>query len=482
MYHISDLKKFKRCPCYYFKTLNNDDTFLPYLRNDNSIIDLIIQKFDLENYFLGKTNDSIDEFFNNQEKYEWFIKPRFVEKDLRINIPLMHKVETGYDIFFFYSGVSLKDIDVFSYRINLNLLERVGVIVNKVYIIYLNQKYVFHEKLDAKELLVVTDKFHDKEIIDILNNDIVDYNEIIKQIESTNESDYVPKKNRYCLQFGECEFYKDCFKEIKDVDDDSIMHLVSCADKLKMFESGITKLQDINVDDININRVQYAQIMASRNGGLYMDKTAVKCFLEKINVRPIAFVDFEWDRYLIPEYEMMKPFDVVCFEYALYVLDENDNLQHYTFVGNKDCRKDFVEGLLKYLPKDGPILAYNAEGAEVLRLKELSEIYPEYKEELESVINRFIDLAWPFCEGLIYDLRMRGNFTLKKLVDICSDYSYKNLDINDGMKAVYQWRDIDKENVENKEEIIENLKEYCSLDAYGLYLVYKWLNSLAKED
>ena len=73
---------------------------------------------------------------------------------------------------------------------------------------------------------------------------------------------------------------------------------------------------------------------------------------------------------------------------------------------------------------------------------------------------------------------MQGNFTLKKLVDICSDYSYKDLDIYDGMEAVFNWRDIEKADNEEGNKIVENLKEYCSLDAYGLFLVYRWLIKL----
>ena len=34
MYHISDLKKFTKCPRFYFLDLANEDSFKPYLRSD----------------------------------------------------------------------------------------------------------------------------------------------------------------------------------------------------------------------------------------------------------------------------------------------------------------------------------------------------------------------------------------------------------------------------------------------------------------
>ena len=173
--------------------------------------------------------------------------------------------------------------------------------------------------------------------------------------------------------------------------------------------------------------------------------------------------------------------DVVCFEFALYYIDEAGHMEHRTFVGTQDCRRQFVEALLEYLPGSGPILAYNAQGAECLRLIELSQIFPEYRDALLKIVDRFVDLAVPFTEGLVYDVRMQGNFSLKKLVDICSDYSYKDLDIYDGMEAVFNWRDIAGADAEKGKQIVENLKEYCSLDAYGLFLVYRWLIQLMLE-
>ena len=180
---------------------------------------------------------------------------------------------------------------------------------------------------------------------------------------------------------------------------------------------------------------------------------------------------------VIPRYENMKPLDVIPFEYVLYT-QERGELVNKSFLSKGDCRREFVESLINDLPDEGSILAYNADGAECLRLKELQREFPEYSDKLEKIISRFVDLAVPFVEGLVYDVRMAGNFSLKKLVAILSDESYENLDINEGMKAVYSWRDIDKEIDTDEEKTIEELKKYCGLDAYGLVIVYRWLREI----
>ena len=479
MYHIGDLKKFIRCPRYYFLARDDKAKFNKFLRTDESIIELFAKHLHIEEHFQGVQGDNNDKFFDNKDKYEWFVKTRFEDAGLRIRIPIMQKDEDRFDLYFVHNGTAIKELDYFYYRVNLEVLRKLGVEVDDVYIAYINGNYVFEDELDIDSLFIITDHYKGKRLIDLFDDEICDYKEIIRRIEATSLDSYNPKKIRFCHNRNICPYYYDCFKEELDMPDDSILTLVSSQYKDQMCKSGIKYLKDADLNLVEGNRVQYAQIMASKNGGMFIDKYSLEFFLDSIKERPISFVDFEWDTYLVPQYNKMKALDVIPFEYALYVLEEDGTLNNYSFVGNGDCRKEFLEDLLEKLPKEGPILAYNANGAECRRLNELAEIFPDYKEEIDKVVNRFVDLASPFLEGVVYDIRMEGNFTLKRLVNIVSDYDYKKLDISDGMDAVYNWRNIDK-GVDNIDEegIVNKLIEYCSLDAYGLYLVYNWLNKL----
>lgn len=479
-YHISDIKKFLHCERIYFYSKDENNAFQPYLRSDESINDLLVKYLIINDCYKGAKNDPNDKFLNALNSYEWFDHPRLMDGDLRINIPYLHKNNNGYDVYFIYYGTLIKDLDLITYRITLQILNKFNISVDNVYLIYLNGEYKHNGTLNANELFLTTNSFKDKLIKDTILEGKCDYEEIISQMKDETIINSEAKKCKYCRQTGLCDYYVRCFPNEEKIEDDSILTLVSSMNKNKMYEDGIKCLKDANIDLIEGNRVQYAQIMASKNGGFFYDRPALIHWLDQLKNKKISFIDFEWDRYLIPPYINMKPMDVLCFEYALYYLDEKGEMQHRTFVGTGDCRKEFIEGLIDNLPSDGPILAYNAEGAEKLRLTELGEMFPEYKDKLEEIRNRFVDLAIPFVDGLIYDVRMKGNYTLKKLVDIVSDYSYKDLEIYDGMAAVYNWRDIDKGSA-NEEKIINDLKEYCSLDAYGLFLVYKWLLKLVNE-
>ncbi|MDO4501222.1 MAG: DUF2779 domain-containing protein [Erysipelotrichaceae bacterium] len=479
MYHISDLKRFVRCPRYYFLSLQKEVKNPYYLRSDESVIELLVRHLRIDEHYQGVMGDTNDRFFNEKDNYQWFVKTRFEDDGLRIRIPLMYRNNDSYTLYFIFNGTNLRELDLLYYRINIEILRKLGLKIENVFIAYINGSYVFDEELDVDELFILTDVFKERKLIDIFDDSKVDYKEIISRIESNDLDSCPAKKTGACHHRGVCPYYYECFQDELTYPEDSILTLVSSQHKVKMFEKGIRHLKDADLDLVEGNRVQFAQIQASKNGGLFVDKYNLLDYLKKFDTRPISFIDFEWDTYLVPQYKGMKVLDVLPFEFALYVLDENDNLKNYTFVGNKDCRRDFAEDLIKKVPKTGPVVAYNAMGAECRRINELAEQFPDLSKDLMAINKRFVDLAVPFIEGIVYDTRMRGNFTLKKLVSVVSDLTYKDLDINDGLKAVFNWRELDmgKEDVDD-EKILKDLIEYCSLDAYGLYLVYKWLLEL----
>ena len=111
----------------------------------------------------------------------------------------------------------------------------------------------------------------------------------------------------------------------------------------------------------------------------------------------------------------------------------------------------------------------------MIRIRELAEQFPEYASLLNQILENFIDMSFPFIGGLVYDARMRGNYSVKSLLNVVSDYSYHDLAIHDGMDAVYEWRKIDRGEDVDQLYIENSLIEYCSMDSYALYLIYCWL-------
>lgn len=489
MFHISDIKKYSRCPKMYWNSLHlESEPRVQFLRIDEEIIDLVMRYLQVGEHFLGQRGDDGIKAMEALNQYSWLVKARFELAGLRIKIPLMHKVEEKWDIYFILIGLYAKEDDLQYYCNNIWVLERLGIKVGKIRIIHLNKNYVRSNELDLNELFICAEDFTNPKGVPLVNitsevkSHLTNLYPIMEEMKAVADlKEYPAKKNKACIRKVRCGYYQQCFSEEESLEDDSILTLVSSQYKNKMFEDGIRLLKDAPLDYIEGTRQQYAQIMASQNGGLFMDKLALKHWLDHSLVYPLCYLDFEWETFAIPPYASLKPFDVVPFEYSLHIEQEDGTLEHKEYVGVKDCRKEFIEHLISDLPSTGSIVAYNGEGAEKIRLLELANQFPEYKEELEKMAARIVDLSIPFINGLIYDIRMRGFYSLKVLLNVFTEKSYSDLAISHGMDAVYQWRMLDKEEKNENEHIADDLMKYCGMDTYAMVLLVKWLKKNVEE-
>ena len=94
-----------------------------------------------------------------------------------------------------------------------------------------------------------------------------------------------------------------------------------------------------------------------------------------------------------------------------------------------------------------------------------------------------IDLSKPFECGLFYDNRMRGHYSLKKVLPVFTDeYSYHQLSIQNGLNAVFTYRTFDSALPEQKQVIRQELSHYCKMDTFAEYVIFHGLEKYLKED
>ena len=291
-----------------------------------------------------------------------------------------------------------------------------------------------------------------------------------------------PVHTNKCTTRQKCRYYTQCFQNEKKEPDNSILTLIASQHKHEMYKEGRLTLKEADMNRIEASRQQFAQIMADQEGGLHVDVMALRSWLSHISY-PIAFLDFEWERFAIPPYEGMKPYDVLPFEYSLHVMQKDGTVTHKVYLNIHDDRKDMAASLVKDIPSAGSVIAYNAEGAEKIRIQEFADLFPEYADKLLSINARMEDLQLPFETGAVYDVRMRGQWSLKVIMAMMHDLSYQDLDINQGMEAVFQWRYLDHSDPDvDQEKIISDLEKYCGMDSYAMTVVYKWLLKLSEKD
>ncbi len=488
MYHISDLKKYMRCPRLFVLDYTAQQRQRPqsFLRLDQTVTDLAAKKLGIQDAFTGSVGDPKEKALAALKDYEWLIKARFEYDELRIKVPFLHRLADGsYEIFFLMLGLFPMDNDMLFYSSMIWVLEGNGLRISKMHIIHLNASYVRKGELDVDQLFVVSDYFYNgrhnpsKSVEEAVRGSMRDLHAPLKMMDAALAAE-VPKPvhtNR-CTGRIVCPYYSSCFASESGMPFNSILTLTAAARRYAMKQEGMEYLRDADFQAIEGTRQQYAQIMADQNGGVFADRCALRAWLDEVHY-PIAFLDFEWERYAIPPFDGLRPFDVVPFEYSLHVLEKDGSIRHSVFLSVQDDRQDMIRSLLKEIPSQGSIVAYNAEGAEKIRLQEWMDQFPQYRRDLEKLAERMRDLQQPFMSGAVYDTKMAGSWTLKSILAAIGGQGYKDLDIHEGMSAVYAWRHLDREEEDvDRQQIIEDLKAYCSMDSYAMISVYQWLQQL----
>ena len=78
MFHISDCRKYKRCPRLFALEFNAEKReFQPFVRLDEEVSDLVIRKLKIRDYYRGMRGDPAENALAASENYDWLIKARF---------------------------------------------------------------------------------------------------------------------------------------------------------------------------------------------------------------------------------------------------------------------------------------------------------------------------------------------------------------------------------------------------------------------
>ncbi|MBQ6654759.1 MAG: DUF2779 domain-containing protein [Erysipelotrichaceae bacterium] len=479
-FHITDIRKYNRCHRLFSLSRKNETSRFAYYNITEDVCASVAARLGIENYVTGTTNQTNEDSLALLKQSPWLFRGRFEACDLRIKVPLMYCADGHAMLYSILLSPFVSTEEFSALRYEFEVLAKIGIAVDDMFIIHLNPDYVRRGRTDHQKLWKIADHYRENTILEHVLSLDADLEEITRQMRDFTDEEAV--HGGKCSGRSRCQFYETCFPDEVITEDNSILTLVSSQYKRDMWADGIRYLKDADSSRLEGSRVQYAQIMADRNGGLYCEKALVRQWLSKNVHFPLSFLDFEWDLYPIPPFDGMKPLDVSVFQYSLHVWDGNE-LKHYQYVGEGDCRRTLVESMLKNLPEEGSVFAYNAKGAEKIRISEFAALYPEYAERLNAVNERLVDLADPFISGLVYDTRMRGSFTLKVIEEMVdSHHSYHDLDVSNGIEAVEIHRLLEAcDDLKDRETYFEQLYKYCGLDSYSLYKVLSWLSEITED-
>jgi len=248
----------------------------------------------------------------------------------------------------------------------------------------------------------------------------------------------------------------------------------------------IISYDDIINNDIPLNHTQKLQVESYKNNTVIIEKSIIKEFLNDIKY-PINFFDFETFQNAIPRFDNQSPYSQIPFQYSLHILHEDGTLEHKEFLGdeNLDPRMALIKQMLDDITLIGSIVAYN-QSFEIGRIKDLAAFAPQYKNELLTLNERFIDLIVPFRQKGYYHPDFNGSFSIKVVLPAMfpndDELDYKKLgSVQNGGDAMGTFANLyllkDKSKLD---EIKKDLLAYCRLDTLAMVRIWEKLHNIVQ--
>lgn len=390
-----------------------------------------------------------------------------------------------YDLYEIKSSTNVKPEHILDLAFQTIVLERAGLVVRRMYVLHVNNKYVRHGEIDPSGISAKDD------VTDEVRESLDETSENIKKAFKILREKKMPDISpRHLARGGETlDEWLEIFQTIKGkLPRYSIYKLCSSDPKTLAWleDNGIELLNDIPLDG-PLTEKQLRQVEAMKSGTQHINKEEISNFLDALKY-PIYFLDYETMAGVIPAFDGYRPYQQVPFQYSLHVLDKPPRLGSGQ-AGGKLIHKEFlhtensdpVPDLLKHLHDDlggnGSVVSWFMT-FEKNRNTEMGKMHPKYEKFLSGVNERMVDLMIPFAKGWFVDKDFFGKASIKQVLPaLLPELSYKELNISNGGEAQRVWMQtvLEGKNPKRKQEIMADMRKYCALDTYAMYAILKYL-------
>lgn len=396
------------------------------------------------------------------------------------SVDILKKDNDNYEIYEVKSSTEVSDIYLEDVSYQYYVLKSLGYNVTKACIVHIDNTYVRGKELEIDKLFKIVD------VTDIVISKQKDIPSIIENIRKYNDTTEEPfiDISLNCFKPYECPFFNYCSGELKNNSIFSLRRL-SNNKKFEYYKKGIYKFEDLMNSDLDDKyKMQIDYVLNNKED--YIDKEYIKEFLDTLSY-PLYFLDFETYQQSIPEFEGVKPYQQIPFQYSLhYIENENGKLEHTEFLAEDsiDPRRGLAEALVRDIPMDVCTVAYNMTFEKTV-IKNLAELYPDLSEHLLNIRENMKDLMLPFYNLKYYSKDMLGSYSIKYVLPSLfpddPSLNYHNLDlIHNGSEAMNTFATLKDMNEEDKKKYRESLLRYCELDTYAMVKVWEKLKEVVK--
>ena len=392
-------------------------------------------------------------------------------------VDILRKEDDGYAIYEVKSSTHASHIYAVDIAYQKYVLEHCGLNIVGTYLICINSDYIRGKELNIDELFQIIDMSDD------VNNEYQNVPSLLKKAEQIYSLKSEPDVDigLHCRDPYECAFWGYCTKNLPtpNVFD---LYRMGFEKAIKHYKQGQISYNDLMFDGGITNAKQLRQMLHQISEQKPdIDKDGIRDFLDTLSY-PIYFLDFETTQAVIPEYEGIKPYQQIPFQYSLHYIEyEGGPLLHKEFLAESgtDPRRAIAERLCEDIPQNVCVTAYN-KGFECGRIKELAATFPDLSDHLMNIQSNIKDLLTPFQSGYYYNKAMGGSFSIKSVLPALFPddpaLDYHNLEqIHNGGEAMSIFPKIKNMSPDEAEETRYNLLQYCKLDTYAMVKVWEKL-------
>ena len=382
-----------------------------------------------------------------------------------------------FDLYEIKSSTSVKTEHIPDLAFQSIVLESSGFSVRNMFVLHVNNKYVRKGEINPEEITEKSDVTEEvKEALEETRENIKKAFEILKKKELPDISP------RHLKQGGDVfEEWLSIIQAIKgELPRYSIYKIARPDSKTLAWleDNGIELLADIPLDG-PLTEKQLQQVEAMKSGEQHINTEEIRNFLSDLEY-PLYFLDYETLAGVIPAFDGYRPYQQVPFQYSLHILEKPDGeLKHKEYLHTENS--DPVPNLLKHLQEDfgpkGSVISWYMT-FEKSRNTEMGKREPKYEKFLSGINDRMVDLMIPFSKGWFVDKDFFGRASIKSVLPaLLPDVSYKGLNISHGGQAQREWMQtvLEGKNPKDKDQVMKDLREYCGLDTYAMYLIFKYL-------
>ena len=396
----------------------------------------------------------------NADEVNFIFEATFIAGDYITKADVLERSDDKWNLYEIKSSKNRKSEQIDDLAYTYSVLTKAGLDIDRCYLLLVSKGYKLG--MDAKNLFEkydVTDDVTAKALEFQL--DFEDVSKTLRQKEKPS-----PKIKYECKN---CEYYRDCHHS--DIEG-TIFELPYI--NAKIFEDlsskDIFQIQDIPAS-YKLSDYQQRVVKAVSTGDIVINRKGLKDSLNEIKY-PAYYLDFETMMTCLPLFNGIAPYTQIPTQYSIHICPEAGKIsEHYEYLADHsiDFRRELADRLISDCGKKGSVIVYYA-SFEIGRIKSLIEWFPDIAKELESILDRIVDLH-VIIRNNFYHPGFRGSTSIKQTLPVLvPDLSYNGLNIREGGEAMAVFAYLVKGHYEQEEiePIRQDLLEYCKLDTLAM--------------